>query len=68
MFAVGAVLAATAVTATPAAAATHYFPDISEVSVPRADCGPGSLPERGLQGDVSAEDRNSGRSLSLIHI
>lgn len=62
MFAVGAMLAATAVTAAPAAAGTHYFPDISEMSVPRADCGPGSLPERGLQGDVSAEDRNSGRS------
>ncbi|MEE4021958.1 hypothetical protein V1Y59_02615 [Gordonia sp. PKS22-38] len=46
----------------PAAAATHYFPDISEVAVPEAECGPGSLPEPGLQGDVSAEDRNSGRS------
>ncbi|MFW0783341.1 hypothetical protein AAFP35_02370 [Gordonia sp. CPCC 206044] len=46
----------------PAGAATHYFPDISEVSVPKATCGPGSLPEPGLQGDVSAEDRDSGRS------
>ncbi|WP_124708611.1 LVIVD repeat-containing protein [Gordonia insulae] len=45
-----------------ATAATHYFPDISEKSVAKARCGPGSLPERGLQGEVSAEDRNSGRS------
>ena len=59
---VGAALVATALTATPAHASTHYFPDISEVSVPKAECGPGSLPEPGLQGDVSAEDRNSGRS------
>lgn len=48
--------------AAPAVAATHYFPDIADTAVPRADCGPGSLPEKGLQGDVSAEDRNSGRS------
>ncbi|WP_040511448.1 LVIVD repeat-containing protein [Gordonia soli] len=50
------------VTAPTASAANHWFGDISEKSVPRADCGPGSLPEVGLQGDVSAEDRNSGRS------
>ncbi|GAB88863.1 hypothetical protein GORHZ_046_00120 [Gordonia rhizosphera NBRC 16068] len=65
------VLATTVATATvmvatlgavPAEATTHYYPDISETSVPKAVCGPGSLPEPGLQGDVSAEDRNSGRS------
>nr|WP_319943169.1 hypothetical protein [Nocardia aurantia] len=32
------------------------------VSVPAAQCGPDSRPETGLQGDVSAADRNSGRS------
>ncbi|WP_246284305.1 LVIVD repeat-containing protein [Gordonia asplenii] len=45
-----------------AAAGNHYFPYISETAVPRAACGPGDLAERGIQGDVSAEDRNSGRS------
>ncbi len=48
----------------PTNAANHWFPpDISETSVPKADCGPGSRPEPGLQGDVSAEDRLSGRSM-----
>ncbi|NED69126.1 hypothetical protein G3I15_50225, partial [Streptomyces sp. SID10244] len=41
--------------AAPATAATHYFPDISEKSVPKARCGPGALAEPGLQGEVSAE-------------
>jgi hypothetical protein len=48
--------------AVPAQAATHYFPDISEKSVAEADCASETLREKGLQGDVSAEDRNSGRS------
>jgi hypothetical protein len=30
--------------------------------VPRADCGPGSRPETGIQGRVSAEDHASGRA------
>ena len=34
-----------------------------QTAVPRARCGPGSAPETGLQGEVPASDRASGRSL-----
>ncbi|MFE3797504.1 LVIVD repeat-containing protein [Nocardia tengchongensis] len=40
----------------------QQFLDVGRTSVPRAECGADSLPERGLQGDVPADDRNSGRS------
>lgn len=46
----------------PAAADVYNWPEIQQTAVPRADCGPGSLPETGLQGDVPAADRMSGRS------
>ncbi|WP_067810980.1 LVIVD repeat-containing protein [Nocardia beijingensis] len=42
--------------------AVQEFLDVGRTSVPRADCGPGSAPENGLQGDVTAADRDSGRS------
>lgn len=42
--------------------AVQQFFDVGRTSVPRADCGEGSLSETGMQGDVPAGDRNSGRS------
>ncbi|UFS99765.1 LVIVD repeat-containing protein [Nocardia huaxiensis] len=43
-------------------AETFTATEIGSVSVPRANCGPGSSPENGLQGDVPAEERGNGRS------
>ncbi|MEU0544355.1 hypothetical protein [Nocardia sp. NPDC005978] len=42
--------------------AVQQFFDIGRTAVPRAECGGDALPETGIQGDVSAADRNSGRS------
>ncbi|EME18133.1 LVIVD repeat-containing protein [Rhodococcus triatomae] len=36
--------------------------DVGRVAAARADCGRGSRPETGVQGDVPAADRDSGRS------
>ncbi|MFD4180279.1 LVIVD repeat-containing protein [Rhodococcus sp. NPDC058514] len=38
------------------------FFDVHREAVPRAECGPGSAPEPGLQGEVTVADRASGRS------
>ncbi|GAB4586749.1 LVIVD repeat-containing protein [Nocardia sp. IFM 10818] len=40
----------------------QQFFDVGRTAVPRAECGADALPETGLQGDVPAADRNSGRS------
>ncbi|MFF0815505.1 LVIVD repeat-containing protein [Rhodococcus sp. NPDC003318] len=38
------------------------YDGVGRVAAARADCGPGSSPEPGLQGDVPAGDRDTGRS------
>lgn len=53
---VAATLAVSALTAAPARA------DDTTAAVGVASCGPGSRPEPGLQGDVPAAERDSGRS------
>lgn len=40
----------------------QYLDDIAGTAVARAECGQSSSPETGLQGDVPAADRESGRS------
>ncbi|MGX1804512.1 LVIVD repeat-containing protein [Nocardia sp. NPDC055321] len=42
--------------------AVQQFFDVGRTAVSRAACGGDALPETGIQGDVSAADRNSGRS------
>jgi hypothetical protein len=39
-----------------------FGPEPSLTPTPKADCGPGSRPETGLQGRVSPEDHESGRA------
>src|SRR5918992_6183963 len=39
-----------------------FGPEPPLVPTPRADCGPGSRPETGIQGRVSPEDHESGRA------
>ncbi|UGT44468.1 hypothetical protein LTV02_14210 [Nocardia yamanashiensis] len=42
--------------------AVQEFFEVGRTSVPRAECAGDALPESGMQGDVPADDRNSGRS------
>lgn len=50
-------------TSTGGAGARAGEASVFEGPVPRAQCGPGSLPEIDIQGRVPLEDRESGRSL-----
>src|SRR5215207_11677801 len=45
-----------------AAAPSAQAPEPPLLPTPRADCGPGSRPETGIQGRVSPEDHESGRA------
>ncbi|RDI44617.1 LVIVD repeat-containing protein [Nocardia mexicana] len=57
-----AALMAGSVTAQPQISAVEHVFDIADAAVTQAPCGTDSMPESGLQGDVSAADRASGRS------
>jgi hypothetical protein len=57
-----AVVTASSATLGLASAAVAFAPEPEVVATPRAQCGPGSRPETGLQGRVSPEDHASGRA------
>jgi hypothetical protein len=44
------------------AVASQQAPEPALLPTPKADCGPGSRPETGIQGRVSPEDHESGRA------
>ncbi|GAA4667354.1 hypothetical protein GCM10023197_23270 [Gordonia humi] len=62
MLTVVVALVAGSIVAPRADAANHFFGDISDVAVPRAECDAQSHPETALQGEVTVRDRASGRS------
>ena len=45
-----------------ASASVAFAPEVPVTATPKAACGPGSRPETGLQGRVSAADHDSGRA------
>ena len=61
-FVTAAALVAAAFVPSAIVGAQAVDPGQPTVAVPRAECGPGSRPENGMQGQVPAEDRDSGRS------
>jgi hypothetical protein len=62
MAAVGLTACGLAGPSDPFKAASTKAEGVFEGPVPRAQCGPGSLPETGMQGQVPAEDQASGRA------
>jgi hypothetical protein len=56
------VTAAVGLATAPLAFAPPAFAAGSETGIRAADCGPGSQPETGLQGQIPRRDRDSGRS------
>lgn len=64
--AVAALLPVGAVAAGPPAPVRHLA-TVADTAAAPADCGPGSVPEPGLQGEVPAADRESGRSAAGYH-
>ena len=55
-------LGAVAVASAPKAAQAPFAEEPALTPTPRADCGPGSRPETGIQGRVSPDDHASGRA------
>jgi hypothetical protein len=58
----GAVAALALSLSNATATSAQQAPEPPLIATPRADCGPGSRPETGIQGRVSPEDHASGRA------